>query len=506
MQSAIEFVGINKFFGSVHANCDIQLNVATGSIHGIVGENGAGKSTLMSILYGYYEATSGTIRINGHNARITSPSAAIQLGIGMVHQHFMLIETFTVLENILLGAEGGYLLAKGRKDMRAKLRHFGERYGLIVDPDARIADLGVGMRQRVEILKALMRGANILILDEPTAVLTPDEADGLFIMLRRLRDEGKTILIITHKLREIMDLTDHVSVMRHGRMVGQFLTAQTSMDELAKAMVGRKIDLNSQKSPARPGPVMLDVRDLVVRDAKGTIRVDHVSLTLHAGEIVGLAGVAGNGQSELLQALAGMRAIESGSLILEDEVQNIYHINPRQMRRAGLMHVPEDRHHHGLVMNFDACESAILGFHHDETYGRGLLDRSAVKSALAIEMETYDIRPRNPRLSTKSFSGGNQQKIVLSREIEREPKILLIGQPTRGVDVGAIEFIHNRLLKLRDEGKAILLVSVELDEIIALSDRILVMCDGKITGERGGLDPDIKDLGLLMGGVDEKVA
>ena len=506
MHSAIEFVGVNKFFGPVHANCDIHLNIAKGSIHGIVGENGAGKSTLMSILYGYYEASSGAISINGQAVRIHSPADAIRLGIGMVHQHFMLIETFSVLENILLGAEGGALLAPGRTAMRHKLQHFAQRYGLSVDPDALIADLGVGMRQRVEILKALMRGANILILDEPTAVLTPDEADSLFIMLRRLRDEGKTIVMITHKLREIMDLTDHVSVMRRGRMVGHFETTKTTMDKLAEAMVGRQIDLHRHKTPLKAGRVLLDVQDLVVRDATGRLCVDHVSFEVRAGEIIGLAGVAGNGQSELLQALAGMRAIESGLIILDGERQDIRHLDPRAMREKGLMHVPEDRHHHGLVMNFDACESAMLGFHYDAIYGRGLLDRSAVRSALAEDMEAYDIRPRDPRLRTRNFSGGNQQKIVLAREIEREPKVLLIGQPTRGVDVGAIEFIHNRLLHLREEGKAILLVSVELDEIIALSDRILVMCDGRITGERTCQQTDIQDLGLLRGGVNERAA
>ena len=506
MQSAIECVGVHKYFGPVHANCDIHLNVAAGSIHGIVGENGAGKSTLMSILYGYYEASAGTLRIKGQAVKIASPADAIRLGIGMVHQHFMLIETFSVLENILLGSEGGPLLAPGRSAMRAKLTEFADRYGLAVDPDARIADLGVGMRQRVEILKALMRGANILILDEPTAVLTPDEADSLFIMLRRLRDEGKTILMITHKLREIIELTDHVSVMRRGRMVGHFTTAQTNMDELAKAMVGRPIALDRHKPPCKAGRVILDVRDLVVRNAQGKTCVDHVSFHLREGEIIGLAGVAGNGQSEVLQALAGMCDIETGTINLDGQELDLNHMDPRRMRAKGLMHVPEDRHHHGLVMNFDACESAILGFHRDAIYGRGLLDRSAMRSALAQDMEAYDIRPRNPQLRTRNFSGGNQQKIVLSREIEREPKVLLIGQPTRGVDVGAIEFIHNRLLHLREEGKAILLVSVELDEIIALSDRILVICDGRITGERTGLQTDIQDLGLLMGGVNERVA
>ncbi len=506
MTLAIELIDIHKRFGNVHANKGVNLSVQKGSIHGIVGENGAGKSTLMSILYGYYGATSGTIKIDGREARMRSSRDAIALGIGMVHQHFMLVETLSVLENILLGAEGGFWLSAGKDAMRAKLATLAKTYGLEVDPDARVADIGVGQRQRVEILKALVRGAHVLILDEPTAVLTPTEADNLFDMLRVLRDEGKTILLITHKLREIMHVTDHVSVMRRGEMAAHFETSHTSVEEIADAMVGRKVSLTVHRGPANPGRVLLEARDLVVRDMHGVTRVDHVSFSLRAGEIVGIAGVSGNGQSELLEALAGMQRLTSGGITLDGTPIDTSRLDPSHMRELGLMHVPEDRHRHGLVMSFEACESGILGFQHDAAYGGALLDRAAVESGLAADMETYDIRPRDPRLTTHSFSGGNQQKIVLAREIERGPKVLLVGQPTRGVDIGAIEFIHKRLMALRDAGKAILLVSVELDEIMALSDRILVMCGGRITGERTAANANPRDLGLLMAGVTDKAA
>ena len=504
MIPAVELVGIEKHFGAVRANHRVDLCVARGSIHGVVGENGAGKSTLMSILYGAFAPTAGTIRINGEETRLQSPADAIAYGIGMVHQHFMLIDTLSVLENILLGAEGGPLLARGKNALRTKLAEFGRAYGLTVDPDAMAGDLGVGQRQRVEILKALVRGANVLILDEPTAVLTPDEADGLFVMLRKLRDEGKTILLVTHKLREIMAVTDHVSVMRRGEMVAHFDTRDATPERLADAMVGRSVLLKVHKTPANPGRTILDVRNLAVGGAQNSTCVRDVSFQLRAGEIVGIAGVAGNGQSELLEALAGMRPAVSGTLALDGATVNPFRIGPRAMRAAGLMHVPEDRRHHGLIMEFDACDSAMLGFHQEARYGSPLFNPNAIECDLAIRMDAYDIRPRDPRLTTRDFSGGNQQKIVLAREIERAPKVLLIGQPTRGVDIGAIEFIHKRLIDLRDAGAAILLVSVELDEILALSDRILVMCDGRVVGERPA--NDASDIGLLMAGLDRRAA
>ncbi len=504
---AIELIGIDKSFGPVHANNHVNLVVERGVIHGIVGENGAGKSTLMSILYGFYEADSGEIRINGQPVRIRTPREAIGHGIGMVHQHFMLVPPLSVLENVMLGAEGGPLLAKGASAIRKRLAELGREYGLEVDPDARVGDLSVGLQQRVEILKALVRGAEILVLDEPTAVLTPPEADQLFEMLRVLRSEKKTIIFITHKLREIMSLTDRVSVMRRGEMVETVDTAGTSPPELADAMVGRKVILKVEKSPAHPGKVALEARDLVVKDDRGVVRVDHVSFTLRAGEILGVAGVAGNGQSELLEALAGIRPLSAGEILVEGQPLPPAERTPHEERVLGIGHVPEDRHRMGLVMSFEACESAMLGFHYEPVYGRGpFYSRRAIIADAEKKMEAFDVRPRAPLLKTANFSGGNQQKLVLAREIERNPKIMLVGQPTRGVDIGAIEFIHKRIVAQRDAGKAVLLVSVELDEIFALADRIIVLCGGRITGERRTEETNAQDLGLLMAGISEHAA
>jgi simple sugar transport system ATP-binding protein len=371
----------------------------------------------------------------------------------------------------------------------------------VIDPDAVVGELPVGLQQRVEILKALVRGAEVLVLDEPTAVLTPDEADALFRLLRILAGEGKTIILITHKLREIMAVTDAVSVMRRGEMVATLPTAGTSPAELAELMVGRRVLLRVEKDAARPGPVRLAVKNLVVRDAKGTPRVDGVSFDVHGGEIVGVAGIAGNGQSELLEALAGMRPLDGGTVALDGAPLPAEELDPYRLRHRGLLHVPEDRLRMGLVPPFEACESAILGFQQDDRYGAGaIMSRAAIVGDTARKMEDYDVRPRAPTLK---FSGGNQQKLVLAREIERAPHVLLVGQPTRGVDIGAIEFIHRRLVALRDAGVAILLVSVELEEIMGLSDRILVMCGGRITGERRPAQTDERDLGLLMAGVTD---
>ena len=425
----------------------------------------------------------------------------------MVHQHFMLVPPLSVLENVMLGAEGGPLLARGAGAIRSQLARLAKEYALEVDPDAIVGELSVGLQQRVEILKALVRGAEILVLDEPTAVLTPAEADQLFAMLRVLKSQNKTIVFITHKLREIISLTDRVSVMRRGEMVATFETAKTSPPELADAMVGRKVILKIEKGPAHPGAVALEARHLVVRDDRGVVRVDGVSFTLREGEIVGIAGVAGNGQSELLEALAGIRPLSSGEILIEGAAPPPARRNPKSVRALGVGHVPEDRQRIGLVMPFEACESAMLGFQDDPVYGRGLLfDRKAIVADEAAKMEAFDIRPRAPLLKTANFSGGNQQKIVLAREIERNPKIMLVGQPTRGVDIGAIEFIHKRIVALRDAGKAVLLVSVELDEILALSDRILAICGGRITGERRPEETNAQDLGLLMAGVAERAA
>ena len=501
---AIELIGVDKSFGPVHANRSVNLSVERGVIHGIVGENGAGKSTLMSILYGFYEADAGIIRVNGEPVRIRSSREAISHGIGMVHQHFMLVPPLSVLENVMLGAEGGSLLKVGAAAVRKKLAHFSKEYALEVDPDAIVGDLSVGLQQRVEILKALVRGAEILVLDEPTAVLTPSEADQLFAMLRVLRAQNKTILFITHKLREIMSLTDRVSVMRRGEMVATYQTSQTSPPELADAMVGRKVILKVDKSVAHPGAIALEARGLTVKDDRGVTQLDNVSFTLRTGEILGVAGVAGNGQSELLEALAGIRSLAAGEILLNGQPLPASARDPKGVRRLGVGHVPEDRHRVGLIMPFEACESAMLGFHDERVYGSGMFfDRRAIVADEAAKMEAYDVRPRAPLLKTANFSGGNQQKIVLAREIERNPAVILVGQPTRGVDIGAIEFIHKRIVALRDAGKAVLLVSVELDEIFALADRILVLCAGRVTGERLPASTNAQDLGLLMAGVEQ---
>ncbi|QFU17453.1 ABC transporter ATP-binding protein [Microvirga thermotolerans] len=507
MTSAIQLNAINKRFGAVHANKDVSLDVERGTIHGIVGENGAGKSTLMSILYGFYEADSGEIRVGGHPVSIRSPADAIRAGIGMVHQHFMLVEPLSVVENVMLGAEGGALLRKGEAKVRAELARLARDYGLQIDVDATVGELSVGLQQRVEILKALYRGADILILDEPTAVLTPAEADALFELLRALKAQGKTVILITHKLREIMAATDRVSVMRRGEMVATLETATTSPPELAELMVGRRVLLRVEKEERKPGPPLLEVSDLSVVDARGVLRVARASFTIHAGEIVGIAGVSGNGQSELLEALAGMRRPVLGTIRFEGREIPPGEHNPHRMRQLGLLHVPEDRLRMGLVPAFPAFESAVLGFSDEPQLGRGpILDHGRMVADLARKMEQYDVRPPAPRLKTSKFSGGNQQKIVLAREIERKPKVLLVGQPTRGVDIGAIEFIHRRLVALRDAGVGILLVSVELDEIMNLSDRILTMCGGQITGERRASETSEQDLGLLMAGVTEEAA
>ncbi len=503
---AIELKKINKRFGPVHANKDIDLAVKRGSVHGIVGENGAGKSTLMSILYGFYHADSGEIIVNGKPVTINNSSDALALGIGMVHQHFMLVDNFTVIENVILGAENSALLNPSIDKARRELQRLADEYGLAVPPDALIEDLSVGQQQRVEILKALYRGADILILDEPTGVLTPAESDHLFKVLTTLRDEGKTIILITHKLREIMAITDAVSVMRQGQMVETLKTADTSPEQLAELMVGRRVLLRVEKLPAQPGDVKLEVRDVVVADDLGTERVKGVSISVRAGEILGIAGVAGNGQSELLEAIAGMRPVKAGTILLSgQEVTAHDEDSAAELRRKGLAHVPEDRLRMGLVTNFYEWENAILGYHDEPRYGKGLgLDIGAAKAEARRHIEKFDIRPASTDLKTANFSGGNQQKIVLAREMERDPDVLIVGQPTRGVDIGAIEFIHNQIIKMRDAGKAILLVSVELDEIRSLSDRIVVLFDGQIVGDA---DPDAADegeLGLLMAGVNQK--
>lgn len=498
---AIELLAIDKRFGAVHANRAIDLAVAAGTIHGIIGENGAGKSTLMSILYGFYEADSGEIRVNGRAIRIRSSADAIRAGIGMVHQHFMLVETMSVAENVMLGVEGGRLTRGGLAKARAEIERLGRDYGLLVDPDAVVGELSVGLQQRVEIIKALYRGAQILILDEPTGVLTPAEADQLFEVLAELRRQGRTILFITHKLKEIMAITDAVSVMRRGEMVAHRRTAETSPRELAELMVGRPVSQPTRVASAA-GARLLEVEHLSYIDPRGVLRVADVSFHVCAGEVVGIAGVSGNGQSELVEAISGMAERNLGQVRLCGRPVPA-HANASEIRATGLAHVPEDRHRMGLVTAFPAYESAILGQQNRKKFSLGpLIDRGAAIDDAAGKMERFDVRPPDPLLKTANFSGGNQQKIVLAREIETQPEVLIVAQPTRGVDIGAIAFIHRQILDLKAAGKAVLLVSVELDEIFALADRILVICGGKIIGERRTEETDQNEIGLMMTGIE----
>ncbi len=528
--AAVELRRIDKRFGAVHANRAVDLRVRAGTVHGLVGENGAGKSTLMSILYGFHPADSGEIAVDGRVVRIADSHDAIALGIGMVHQHFMLVDSLSALDNVMLGAEPNWRLSVARAQVRARLQALMEDTGLQVRLDLAVEELPVGERQRLEILKALFRGARILILDEPTAVLTPQEADTLFATLRALRARGTTVILITHKLREILALADHVTVMRQGAVVLDCPVAQTTLDGLAQAMVGREVRLGRAPAaeppepPERPEPpapapapkpVLLHAAGLTWRDALGVARLAEVSLTLRAGEIVGVAGVSGNGQSELLDVLAGLLVPQSGTLELatgepaQEGAGKRFSpkawLDPSRARALRLAHVPEDRHRRGLVLPFAAWESAALGYH--RRFARlGWLSRGAMREAARAMMQRYDVRPRDVALRSSKFSGGNQQKLVLAREAAQAPRVLLVGQPTRGVDIGAIEFIHARLREMRDAGGAVLLVSTELDEILALADRVVVMNAGRVAAELSIEQCDERTLGRLMGGAQPGAA
>jgi simple sugar transport system ATP-binding protein len=500
---AIELNGIDKKFGAVHANRDIDLQVPNGTIHGIIGENGAGKSTLMSIIYGFYHADAGTMKVNGQPFKPNDSQEAIAAGIGMVHQHFMLVETFTVLENIILGAEGGWKLNESLSSARKKLEAIAKEYGLEVPLDAVVGELAVGLQQRVEILKALYRDAKILILDEPTGVLTPQEADHLFKILDKLRERGTTIMIITHKLREVLAITDNISVMRQGAMVSHVVTKETDQEQLAELMVGRKVRLKVERNAAVPKGSLIEVKDLAYFDDAGVKRVKDINFNVRAGEVVGIAGVSGNGQSEILSLLSGIYKPHSGEILLNgNSVSKEQAADPQQVRSMGVGHIPEDRHKQGLINKFEAQEAYILGYHNLDEYNKGILqDKPAILNACQESMTKWDVRPADPHLKTANFSGGNQQKLVIAREMEQNPDVLLVGQPTRGVDIGAIEYIHKQVIAARDEGKAVLLVSTELDEILNLSDRIIVVFDGSIVGEVSAEDADEKTLGLMMANI-----
>lgn len=505
-QAAVEFQHISKRFGAVQANRDVNFSISAGSIHGVIGENGAGKSTLMSILYGYYRADAGQILLNGQPQTIHSSQEAIRLGIGMVHQHFMLVDNMTVLDNVMLGTEGGFRLADKRPQVEKKLREICERYSLDVDPLALIQDLSVGVQQRVEILKQIYRSANVLILDEPTAVLTVQETASLFEVLRLFKAQGKTIILITHKLQEILDITDEVTVMRAGTVVGSVVTANTSKEELATLMVGRPIETQLPRAPYAPGDTVLSVRHLNLIDAQQVNLLKDVSFELKAGEIVAIAGVSGNGQSELMEVLSGMRLPSSGHLQFlgkdlpygkRKDADGL----PATFRELGIAHVPEDRLRDGVIKNFSVMMNSFFGHQNYIKKKLGLIDMKSVAERCADMLKQFDVRPADPHLRIALLSGGNQQKVVLAREIAAKPTLILVGQPTRGVDIGTIESIHAQLLAMRDAGAAILLVSVELEEVRALADRILVMSGGCITGELKVEEFDATKIGLMMGGL-----
>ena len=499
-QYAIELRKISKAFGPVQANENVDLRVKKASIHGIVGENGAGKSTLMNILYGFLMADSGALIINGHPLSITHPSQAIRAGIGMVHQHFMLVDNFTVMENIILGAEGAVLLDGCLQKAHEKLQVINQTYGLNISMDTPVGDLPVGEQQRVEIFKALYRDASILILDEPTGVLTPQEAEQLFQILSVLKEKGVTILLITHKLQEIMDITDYVSVMRGGKMIMHHKTSDTTRQELAEQMVGRKMQDAPERGTLARGDVMLRLTNVSYVDTAGIKRLDNLNFSVCAGEIVAIAGVTGNGQTELLRVLTGLAAHSYGQIQIKNQTIGANHLrNANDFRKMGLAHVPEDRLRDGIISTFSVAENSILGCQNSAAYnGKIAIKKSRIRAVCSKLMGEFDVRPRNPDLLMTNLSGGNQQKLVLARELHQQPEILLVGQPTRGVDIGAIEFIHSQILAKRNDGAAIILVSVELDEILALADRVLVMFEGRIVGELSRQQADKPTLGLMM--------
>jgi simple sugar transport system ATP-binding protein len=496
----LELRNITKRFGDVLANDHVNIVVKPGTIHAIVGENGAGKSTAMRIAYGFYKADEGEILVEGHVHEIASPHDAIALGIGMVHQHFMLVDTMTVAENIILGAEPGSALALDIDKASAEIRKLSEEFKLAVNPHAVIEHLSVGQQQRVELLKALYRHARLLILDEPTAVLTPQEVEEFFSILRRMREQGKTVVIITHKLAEVLAISDEVTVMRDGRVVGRVQTKETNAAELARMMVGREVLLRVEKPDAKPGGAELKVQNLSV--ARGTTkRVNGVSFEVRKGEILGIAGVEGNGQTELIEALAGLISPSqlSGKILFEG--RDITGEGARLRREVGIAHIPEDRHRRGLLLEFDLAENSILGVHYRKpivSYAGVILDNAAIRRRANEIIEGFDVRPANPDLPARALSGGNQQKLIIGREFKVEPKLLLVSQPTRGVDIGAIEFIHRKLVSLRDAGCAILLVSAELEEVTSLSDRLLIIHEGRMVGEVDPKVATIEEIGLLM--------
>ena len=500
---AVEMRGISKRFGEVLANDHISLAVPDRSIHAIIGENGAGKSTVMNILYGFYAADEGEILIDGEQREINGPGDAIKLGLGMVHQHFMLVEPLTVTENIILGAEPTAGLSIDYRKARARVREISEQYGLRIDPDAHIANLSVGQQQRVEILKTLYRGARILILDEPTAVLTPQEVAEMFAILRSLRDQGKTIIIITHKLAEVLALSDNITVMRDGKVVGNLPTSEATAEGLARLMVGREVLLRVKKDEAKPQDAVLSVRGLTLLGVEGNPILDDVSFEVRGGETLGIAGVEGNGQTELIEILAGLRKATEGEVLLEGKC--IDELDPRQRKRRGIAHIPEDRHRRGLLLTFDLAGNSILGVHRNHPIsGAVLLNKDVIVERAERLVREYDVRPPNITLPARALSGGNQQKLIVAREFDINPRLVLVAQPTRGVDIGATEFIHRKLIELRDAEAAVLLVSAELDEVLSLSDRVMLIYEGRLVGEVDPKSVSEEEIGLMMTGGRER--
>lgn len=499
-QKTVEMKNITKVFGNFTANDKVQLTVHKGEVHALLGENGAGKSTLMNILYGLYTPTSGEIYIRGKKVDINSPNIAIEQGIGMVHQHFMLVEPFTVTENIILGMEptkgaGVINLGQATEDVRK----LSEKYGLHVDPNAKIQDITVGMQQRVEILKALYRGAEILILDEPTAVLTPQEIDDLIKIIRNLTAEGKTIIIITHKLKEIKQVADYCTIIRRGKYIDTVDVSQSTEEDLASKMVGREVTFKVPKEEAKPSEPVLKIENLVVKNNRNLVAVDHLSLEIKAGEILGLAGIDGNGQTELIEAITGLRKVESGTITMLDK--DITNRTPKEVINQKISTIPEDRQRRGLVLDFSVEENTIIENYYKKPFSnKGILNYKEIKKFAKELIEKFDIRPTDETRIARTLSGGNQQKVIIAREVTNNPDLLIAAQPTRGLDVGAIEYVHKSLIAQRDSNKAVFLMSLELDEVINVSDRIAVIYEGKIVGIVNAKDADENKLGLMMAG------
>ena len=502
-ENVIEMREITKIFGEFVANDKINLQLRRGEIHALLGENGAGKSTLMNMLAGLLEPTSGEIAVNGQVVKLDSPSKAASLGIGMVHQHFMLVEAFTVAENIILGSETTKYGVLDIKKATQEIKDLSEKYGLAVDPSAKVEDISVGAQQRVEILKTLYRGADILIFDEPTAVLTPAEIDELMTIMKNLAKEGKSIILITHKLDEIRAVSDRVTVIRRGKSIETVEIAGATNQDLAEMMVGRSVSFTTDKKASDPKEVVLSIKDLVVNENRGVPAVKELSLDVRAGEIVGIAGIDGNGQSELIQAITGLRKVKSGSITIKG--QEVVGLSPRKITEMQVSHVPEDRHRDGLVLDMTISENIALQTYYKEPLSKnGILNYNNIHNYARKLMDEFDVRAASEYVHASALSGGNQQKAIIAREVDRDPDLLIVSQPTRGLDVGAIEYIHKRLISERDKGKAVLVVSFELDEILNVSDRIAVIHDGKIQGIVSPADTNKQELGILMAGGELK--